>query len=110
MEYNFINFDNFLNYTSNISISDLQDKEVIVESDNNEETIESTYKKELEQDSVMDQIDKLYENVIENFYNRNFPVYDSFIFSNLTKNAFMKWIINNNTNLIKLFDVNINNE
>lgn len=52
---------------------------------------------------IIEKIDKLYDEIMLKFNQGNLFVYDSKVFSKITKNKFYFWVISNNPNLQKLF-------
>ncbi|XWV25244.1 hypothetical protein QJ856_gp0528 [Tupanvirus deep ocean] len=59
--------------------------------------------KEKRQNMVIDKLGLLYECTIGSFHKCEMLVYNPNIFSKLTKEKFIGWVINNNPNLRQLF-------
>ncbi|XWV26504.1 hypothetical protein QJ857_gp0565 [Tupanvirus soda lake] len=59
--------------------------------------------KEKNQNMVVDKLCLLYESTIGSFHKCNMLVYNPNVFSKLTKEKFIRWVIANNPNLKELF-------
>jgi hypothetical protein len=58
---------------------------------------------ENEKDTILDKINKLYSDVVEPFTNGERMVYNLDVFTKLTREKFVDWVISNNDSLEKLF-------
>lgn len=59
---------------------------------------------EQKKEIAIDQILDLYDHVFSDYRHGKKLVYNPFVFSNLTRNQFVGWVINHNTKLYKLFN------
>lgn len=59
--------------------------------------------KEEYQDYIIQQMHHLYRKVMEEFYQGGLPVYNPLIFNKLSERQFIEWIVNNNSDVGKLF-------
>ena len=73
-------------------------------SDHQMNDIEIAMDKESKKNLIIDQINKLYDNTIYKFQTANLLIYRPHIFSRLTKQKFIEWIVMNNTDIAELFD------
>ena len=81
--------------------SDDNNSEILYEQQQIAKDIE--LEKEQKKNLVVDQINKLYDNVFNKYQNANLLVYNPNILSRLTKENFMDWIIKNNKEILDLF-------
>ncbi|AGF85432.1 hypothetical protein QJ854_gp350 [Moumouvirus goulette] len=58
-----------------------------------------------EKQIAIENIIKMYNEVIVNFKNGNLPVYNPNLFNFLSQEKFIKWAIQNNKNLKELFEI-----
>ena len=73
-------------------------------SDHQMNDIEIAMDKESKKNLIIDQINKLYDNTIYKFQTANLLIYRPNIFSRLTKQKFIEWIVMNNTDIAELFE------
>ena len=78
-------------------------KEVVDQTDDQLD-IELEEEKDSKRNLVINQIDKLYANVIEKFQQADMLVYNANILSKITKQKFIGWIIYNNKEIAELFN------
>ncbi|AEQ32502.1 hypothetical protein [Acanthamoeba polyphaga mimivirus] len=65
--------------------------------------IESESNLESDKQIILDKIISIYDQIFEEFKNGYMPVYSSNLFKYLTKEKFIIWVINNNNDILELF-------